>query len=69
MQNTVSEGNTKFFEISNIQQTYKTGGWSTKGIMLPSKWENLNRCSTNLSLQKTTTCIRLQTEQIFSVNK
>ena len=39
------------------------------GIMLPSKWENLNRCSTKLiRLQKTTACIGLQAEQIFSVN-
>ena len=38
--------------------------------MLPSKWENLSRCSTKLIhvWKKTTTCIGLQAQQIFSVN-
>ena len=38
--------------------------------MLPSKWENLSRCSTKLIhvIKKTTTCIGLGVEQIFSVN-
>ena len=40
------------------------------GIMLPSEWENLSRCSTNLVhvLQKNTGCIALEVEQIFPVN-
>ena len=39
-------------------------------IMLLSKSENLSRCSTKLIhfCKKTTTCIRLQGEQIFLVN-
>ena len=41
-----------------------------KGIMLPSKGENLSCSSTNLIHvhKKTTTCIGLQAKQILSVN-
>ena len=40
-----------------------------KGIILPSKWENLSCSSTNLIHvhKKTTTWIGLQAEQILSV--
>ena len=43
---------------------------SVEGIILPSKWENLSRYCTkyNTCLQKTTTCIGLRAEEIFSVN-
>ena len=38
--------------------------------MLPSKWQNLNRCSTKLitCLLKNTAYIGLQAEQMFSIN-
>ena len=36
--------------------------------MLPSKWENLSRCSTKYIFEKCNTCIRLWAEQILLVN-